>query len=316
MRNFLALPIALGLAGFGSGVAFAGTINPSTALQDFNAIVYTNASTPSDIEGAVVVGGNFSGATVYNNPTAGQTQPAGYGALTVFGSTSGNPINIDNGGSAYVGGTSGAIVNFNGGGGFYTNPPSASISDYETAFDNLSTSLSQLTATSTLPTPGNNEAITATPGANGIAVFDITAAQLSQIPSYTMNMNGAATVIINVSGTSATFNANDESGTLGANNIIWNFYQATSVSLDTQIAGTVLATGANVTNQNQIDGDLIANSWTGSGELHDWAFDGPLPSTSGGGSVASAPEPASLALLGAGLVALGYARRRGLSIPR
>ena len=283
------------------GAANADALTAATILQDFNAVVYTNASTPSDIEGAAVVGGNFSGATIDNNPSG--SQPAGLGALTVYGNTSGNPINMDNGGSAYVGGSKGAIINFNGGGG-YLPAPAYSIADFAWPLNTLSQTLSQLTATGSLPTAGNNEVITATPGANGIAVFNITAAQLALIPSFTINLNGASTVLFNVNGSGATFNANDESGTNGAHNILWNFYDATStVAINTQIGGTVLAPDATVTNGNQIDGALVADAWQGSGELHDYGFTGTLP----GGSV-PVPEPASLGLLGLGLFALGAVR--------
>lgn len=134
----------------------------------------------------------------------------------------------------------------------------------------------------TLPTTGNNEVIKAIPGANGIAVIDLTAAQLAAIPSFSINMNGASSLIFNVDGSSASFNANDLSGTTGANNIIWNFYNAAgTVAINTQIGGTVLATGATVTNNNQIDGAMVANNWTGSGEVHDYQFTGTLPTTGG-----------------------------------
>ncbi len=287
------------------GTAHADQLTAATILQDFNAVIYDNASTSADIEGAAVVGGNFSGATVYNSPTG--SQPAGFGALTVFGSTSGNTIDIDNGGNAYVGGTKGATISFNG--GSYVAAPGATIADFETPLDNLSTELSQLTATGTVPSPTNNEVIKAVPGSDGIAVIDLTAAQLDEIPSYSIDLNGASTLIINVSGSTIDFNANDESGVTGADNIIWNFYDATSVTLTTQIAGTVLAPDATVTNDNQIDGTLVAESWTGQGELHDYPFDGTLPAT-------SVPEPGSLGLLAAGLAAfflLHVVRRRNAS---
>jgi choice-of-anchor A domain-containing protein len=284
-----------------AGPARADTLTASQILEGFNAVVYDDASTPSDIEGAALIGGNFSGATVYNNPGS-QGQPDGYGALTVFGNTTGNSINIDNGGSAYVGGSEGAQINFNGGGGYIGAPPE-SIAGFETTLDALSTSLSGLAANSALPPTGNNEVITATPGGNGIAVFNITASQLSQIPSYSIDLNGASTVIFNVSGKSITFGANDESGTTGAKNIIWNFYQAQTVTLDTLIAGTILAAAATVTNENQIDGTLVAESWTGSGELHEYGFDGVLPPP------LSVPEPGTLTLLLSGVLACGAALR-------
>jgi choice-of-anchor A domain-containing protein len=287
--------------------ANAGTLAASTILADFNAIIYTNASTPSDIEGAAVVGGNFSGATMYNNPPK-SGQPAGFGALTVYGNTSGNSININDGGSAYVAGTKGAGINFNGG-GTYIGAPGYSIADFETPLNALSQSLSQLNATSTLPPTNNNEVIKATPGSNGIAVFNVTAAQLAAIPSYSVSLNGASTVIFNVSGSSVSFGANSQGGTTGAGNIIWNFYNATSVNFSTLIAGTVLAPNATVTNGNQIDGALVAKAWNGSGELHDYPFIGTLP---GGGTslaVPRIPEPPAIGLLGVATIGLGLVMR-------
>ena len=294
-RNLLALPFGLVLAHLASANVYGSSLSAATVLQDFNAVIYTNASTPSDIEGAAVIGGNFNGATVYTHPTA--SLPVGYGALTVYGSTGGN-LNVNNGGSVYVAGSKGASINFNGGGS-YIPAPASTIADFETTLNAFSTSLSALSATSVLPATGNNEVIKAMPNTTGIAVFNITAAQLAAIPSYQMNLNGASTVIFNVSGALVNFNANDESGTLGANNIIWNFYDATSVGLFTEIAGTVLAPLANVSNNSPIDGALVANSWTGSGELHDYGFTDPsLP-------LASVPEPASWTALLLGLSVIG-----------
>lgn len=302
--RYAALILGFVFAGFVSAPAFASPIDASTVLRDFNTVIFGNASTQADIEGAAVIGGNFSGATMYNNPT--QSPASGFSALTVYGSTYGNSMNINNGGSAYIGGSHGQQVNFNGGGGFSYTPPPSTIPDFQSSLNNLSAQLSQLSANSSLimPTDGstNNVQFKATPGANGVAVFNITAAQLSSFASFVMNLNGSTSMIVNVSGTSVTINGNDNSGALGANNIIWNFYQATTLNIGTLIGGTVLATQAAVTNNNQIDGGLFAQSWTGNGELHSYGFTGTLP--------VATPEPASLALMGAGLGALGLVRRR------
>jgi len=298
------LSLALGLTALGGGAVSAATVNPLIALDQFNAIVFTNASTPSDIEGAAIIGGNFSGATIFNNPVTGT--PAGYASLTVFGNTTGNSININNGGTAYVGGTKGAPINFNGGGKYVTTAPPEGISAFQSAFTTFSTSLDGLKATSTLPVTTNNEIIQATPAKDGVAVFDITASQLASIPSFSFNLNGAKSVIINVSGASVDFAANYQGALSDANDIIWNFYKATSVTLCTQIPGTILAPYANVSNANQIDGVLVAKSWTGSGELHDYAYTGsnPLP-------VSGAPEPSTWALMMVGIGGLGLSLRRG-----
>jgi len=309
MIKSVSLTIGALLLGLNSAAALATPIAASTILNDFNDVIFGNATTTSDIEGASVIGGNFSGATIFNNPGANLSLPTGYGALNVFGNTSGNSININDGGSAYVNGSKGANVNFNGGGKYLTTSP-GQISDFQTSLTSLSTSLSQLSATSTLPTTGNNETITATPNASGIAVFNISASALDSIPSYMINLNNAQTVIFNVSGTSINFSGNDESGVTGADNIIWNFYQATSVSLSTQIAGTILATGATVTNSNQIDGDLFANSWSGNGELHEYAFTGALPGTTTTTGTTSVVEASSVLLVAAGLAGLALMARR------
>ena len=286
-----------------AGGAHAGSVDVSQALGDFNAVIFGDSTTPSDIEGAAVIGGNFAGATMYFNPPA--SLPAGFGALTVYGSTSGS-INLNDGGSAFVGGTKGATINFNGGGGYLATPPGATIGDFQSAFVSLSATLSALTANSLLPVANNNEIITATPNAAGIAVFNVTAGDLASIPSYSLNLNGAKTVIFNVSGTSITFNGNNQSGTAGADKVIWNFYQANAVTLGTQLAGTALAVNANVTNGNQIDGDLIAQRFTGNGELHDYGFTGLLPNDPVGG----VPEISTWAMALIGLAALGLVGRR------
>ena len=305
LTMWLAGPVAV-VAGVAS--ANAGPLAAGIILGDYNAVVYSDGSTQADIEGAAVIGGNFSGATVYNNPSA--TQLAGSGALTVYGNTSGNPINLDNGGGAFVGGNKGATINFNGRGG-YIAASSYGIADFRTPLNALSQSLSKLAATAILPTPNNNEVIKAIPGANGMAVFNLSAAALAAIPSFSIDLNGASSVVFNVEGNSATFNANDQSGTNGANKIIWNFYDANTVAINSLIGGTVLAGGATVTNGNQIDGVLVANRWIGSGELHDWQFTGMLPS-----DPVMVPEPTSSSVLVtglAGLAGLGLLRWRRTS---
>ena len=50
-------------------------------------------------------------------------------------------------------------------------------------------------------------------------------------------------MIFNVSG-NVNFNANLEGGTGDATKVIWNFYNASTVNIGTQLAGTVLATKA------------------------------------------------------------------------
>jgi choice-of-anchor A domain-containing protein len=118
--------------------------------------------------------------------------------------------------------------------------------------------------------------------------------------------------VINVPGTSdSTTNygiyingsgADGDSTTTEANDVLFNYYQATALTTYS-VVGSVLAPYAAVTGENgQIDGNLIADSFSGPTELHNFGFEGTLPN--------AAPEPMSGFLIGAGLIALGLARRR------
>jgi choice-of-anchor A domain-containing protein len=263
----------------------------------------------------------------------------GGGSLTIGGNNTGN-ANM-NGGNLYLGGNSSGSVNLNSGAHAYmtasaTNsgtisPSSAVIKSYtytdtlpdlvsqiETPLKSLSAQLSAATANSAFPTIAslqgnfNNVQINATPNAAGVAVFTVSAAVLSQFASFQVNPNGASSVIFNVDcgskACSYTDNANQQFGGTSlaqlAPSLIWNFYNAGSVTMNGELAGTVLAPYATVNNHAPIDGTLVAASYNGNGELHDYPFRG---------TRVAAPEPGGLAILGVALVGLIGTRRRRVS---
>jgi hypothetical protein len=92
---------------------------------------------------------------------------------------------------------------------------------------------------------------------------------------------------------------------------LWNFYNATTLTLGSEFVGTVLAPGAAVSNGSPIDGDLIAASFSGTGELHNYAFAGNLNALGSSlGNSEQVPEPSTIALLSVGLIGLIAATRR------
>jgi len=289
-----------------TATGYATPLTSSDLLSGFNAIILGNATTIADIEGAAIIGGNFSGATLYLNPR-NIMLPTTFNALNVYGSTYGNHMNMNNGGNAYVGGTAGATINFNGGGSYIATSPSMSITSIYSELVATSQYLSQLTANSYLPTPGNNEVITATPDANGVAIFNITTNDLRLIPSYRIAANSATTVIFNVSGSTLDFIANYQGDDSLFDHIVWNFFEATNLEFETLLGGSVLAPNASVQNHNQIDGTLVANSWTGQGELHEYAFDGALPTPTPRQPTVT-PEPNVFVLFACGLLLIGLWR--------
>jgi len=95
--------------------ASATPLDPAGLLAGYNLITSGDATSNGDIEGAMIVGGNFTGtagtADLFNNAAHAPADKTSY----IYGSNS-SQINIDHGGSLYVGGNNSGNINLNGGG--------------------------------------------------------------------------------------------------------------------------------------------------------------------------------------------------------
>jgi choice-of-anchor A domain-containing protein len=149
----------------------------------------------------------------------------------------------------------------------------------------------------------------ATPGADGVAVFNISdaVAFFGSANEFQFNLNGAKSIVINVSGAAGsliTIAANFLAGiaTELADNTVWNFVDATDIVINNQFGGSILALLANVTNNANIEGTLVAAKVTQNAEIH---YNGgkDLP------PVTKTPIPAALPLFAAALGGLAYVRR-------
>lgn len=102
-------------------------------------------------------------------------------------------------------------------------------------------------------------------------VFDLSAAQLQNVWSVTINAPANSTVLINVSGPSITLQ-NFGINIIGTDHsrVLFNFNQASSVTLQgIGFQGNILAPNADVTfNNGSFLGTLVAKSFTGSGQLN------------------------------------------------
>ncbi|WP_066794977.1 choice-of-anchor A family protein [Sphingomonas soli] len=332
------------------GACIALAANPASAqitgvdaLKEWNLIVLGDLQSSSEVEGRTFVGGNLSGnSSNYNIKEPAKSQ-YGTPGLTVVGNVDGGHKNLNNGSGAVIGGNVNSGFNLNGapqtvkvGGtisntnvnqntvqsGLGTSDPAFRIgleqqkSLLTSSMGNLSTDMKGLDANSQLTISGNRGTFNAQPDAKGVAVFNISSADLDRIGEIQFNLNGADTAIVNVSGTNINLNDNFLGGTKGlGEHVIWNFPDATTLKSSTAWGGSVLAPNAAANTGNYIEGSAVFGSLVQNGEFHLGTYTGgytPPGTPPGGGTPTPVPEGTVglFALGAAGLVAMRWRRRR------
>lgn len=302
----------------------------------------------------LTVGGDINGANLANGSNGGVGTIAARKSVDIGGSFTGGNFNVD--GAVIRAGNSLAGFNINGGttvtygtsaSGFQNTQPVKDASLAVGGANDLKASIAAQTASLSANllalssalytlTPANNPSSYFAPDQNtnrfiardtglGFAVIDVTAAQLAAANNFSYDIptvgNGYLTTIINVRGaTSYTLNANSN---LSAYNpyVLWNFGTATSITLNRQFNGALLAPLATVSNSTPIEGSVAVGSFTQGGEVHLGTFRGslnaklvaaltPQGGSVGGGTVGAVPEPAQWALFIAGFGMIGATARQ------
>jgi len=337
MRFYRSLPALFAGALFmlsatpSSAALLAGT----DALKEWNLIVFNNVTSSSEVEGRSFIGGDLNGnSSNYNIGPANTANNGNQPALTVVGNVNGSSKNLNNGGGASIGGNLNTQLNLNGanqtvnvGGSISTqqnvnqNTENANLGSSFTqslndqknllisSLGSLQSNLKALTATDSASISNNQLSITG--NSSGVSVFNLSLSQLSSLNNISVVAPTGGTVVINVAGTSGTISANFNSSANLGSNVIWNFYEATSLTFANNFLGSVLADNAAVTNTaGYIQGTLVANSFTQNAEVHQNTFQGDLSSVTGSGSVSAMPEPGTWAMLILGFGAIGFVLRR------
>jgi choice-of-anchor A domain-containing protein len=271
-----------------------------TTLTNVNVYVIVDATpTGADTEGNMLVGGNLtsSGYSIGACHDTGATHPCAAKdctkyALVVGGNVTG--VNVY-GGKAASGGTITGSSDVDCGGITRASPtslvPPVDFTTLAATVETLSTKLSQLpqTATATF----SNSTLTLTCPANQAqSVFNITGAQFSGANVITIsNSCATSTMVVNVSGTTIGKSGGGwtlpNNGPLCSTNqspndfcerIVWNMYQATSVTMrGFGLQGSLLAPLATLDGGGgDIDGQVIVDYLKGGLEYHPFYFAGCL----------------------------------------
>lgn len=305
-----------------ASVARAQVLN----FQNYNAIIFNDLKTSSDIEGRTFVGHDFTGG---NSANLGihlkNTVPANDRTFVVGNNlVTGNPINLQRG-SLYIDGTTnGRAINFNGGGSVVVDhsidAQLESIQNYSLA---QSVAMQDMVADSVVTLPVGQPGPTkfyATAGADGVAVFDVSAADIFANPrgqQFELIADAAtSSIVINVSGTSVNWTNGNMVGLFNDNywqgHTLWNFYEAETINLGSHnFNGAILAPYASITTSANIDGLVVAKNLTTTAEVHlpdsnsvtPYAYDGYM---------APVPEPGSAIFLVAAAGMIFIARNRRL----
>lgn len=305
---------ALTAGAFAASTASATTTsivgNPSNPLgvaSNFNVFVLNDMkAASSDVEGRVAVGGNATLrdysigqlASGGNALVVGRNLNFTRGTINGGGVAVGGQANLSNVSLANVpgglvqSGTGSVPVNF--------NAAAQLLRDQGVAWQGLTTRNSNSV---TLPW---GETIFS--GSNSdINVFNISAANLSRTNSVRFHVPSGSTALVNVSGTSVQMqNMGFALNGASASRTLFNFANAQTLTLGgIGVPGTIFAPNADVLfNNGVINGQLIAKSFTGGGQVNNVRFSGNIPV-----NVIPLGNPAVLGAIGL-VGVIGYRRIR------
>lgn len=350
-RPVFATPLAsmlIAVAALSSTSAQAVPLSSAEILKQFNTVVLGSATSSSHTDGRTYVGGALSGGDYVQH--INDTPASSYAGLTVAGSASNVKVNglgavvagslsnstVNKGSSVIQGGVSNSNLNgaayvegassgnFNGGKlstpdeVMVANLLASTSTNFGSVLGGLSGSLKTLGSTgSSVTFDGNLAIFNAVVNGDGLAVFDLTAIDtvLFSKGEFRFNLNGASSVILNTDVKSANISANFLGGSAQqyGSKLLWNFYNATDLTINNQWGGSLLATSAYLTNNQNIEGGVFVNGLNQRGEIHQQSFSGALPGSGNGlaGRPSGAvPEPGSMALFAGGLGVMGLLARR------
>lgn len=272
-------------------------------LGNANVFAFNDFKAPqADVEGAIMAGRDVS----LSNYSVNDKNVDAYGgyALIVgrnFTFTSGAVTN----GDTYVGGTStlnqsGTLATPVKGGAAPVNMTALAASLTRT-----SQALAQVATTGSAQQKWGGVYISGTNSA--VEVIDLDASWLNSSSYYNLsNMKAGATLIVNFSGSSATFSGGYQA--FDGYNVLFNFADATTLNISTGFTANVLAPNASVTNgSGVINGNVVVNNWNSGVQINANHY---FVATDIPGLASAVPEADTYAMMLAGVGLVGVMVRR------
>lgn len=311
-----------------------GTVSATASswLSEYHLIVSGELTKVSEVEGSAVIntlayGNSFNVGVNYSSPPA-QINLAIQGSVV-----GGNALQL-NSGSVYVptGATQngnqvtlpgGRLLNLNGGGSLQSGAPAFDFSSVFSGIAAESAHYDTFAANSTLTLPNGQPGaatfeVGTSLGADNVAVFNLSAADSaalfnsSLVQQIDLDLNGTSpsAVLINVDGSAISYIAGGNFvgsfiGTSATGKVLWNFAEATSISMNKSFHGAVLAPNATLSSTaGALEGAVAVKNLSADVEVHPPLFSGTLPSAS------PVPEPSTYAAGVAVVALLGWLRLR------
>lgn len=311
----LAASIGLSCAGSASATALTG----GDILNQFNLVVFGDLNTSSHVDGRTYVGGNLTGnGDFYQHGS--QAAVSDYPALVVAGNVTGGDKHVNSGGDALIGGNvdhltmNGGTANVGGtvdsatSHGNIQSGVSVEIPDLEAILRGYSSSLAGDATNAAVSISGGRATFTAD-SSQPLTVFNISADFFNSVGEIQVLGDAASQILINVEGDPGTIAANflGDYASLQSN-LLWNFFDASAIDFDRQFRGSILAPDASISNSNNLEGSVVANTFDQYGEVHLPGFGNDFPASDD--PPQEVPEPSIWLLFLAAIVAIGWVRCR------